>query len=163
MKKDVREYFSNNIIFDNKDHFCIWFSEGKSGFITEENKIKSFPTYNELSRFAEKNGIRLNDERESLTVDYAIEQLKNKTLDCNYLISIWHAAEDIADSLEIPFYGSMGANNTDDIYDRLFWGCNLPAVTPKGKHYTPIWTGEELRILTRTIKDGIRIIKFFVG
>jgi hypothetical protein len=30
------------------------------------------------------------------------------------------------------------------VYDKLFYGNNLPAVTPKGKSYTPVWLREEI-------------------
>ncbi len=32
----------------------------------------------------------------------------------------------------------------DKVYDKIFWGCNLPSVTPEGKSYSPIWTNEEV-------------------
>jgi len=32
---------------------------------------------------------------------------------------------------------------TQKIYNKLFWGSNLPAVTPKGRYYEPIWPRRE--------------------
>lgn len=69
-----------------------------------------------------------------------------------------HAAEDIAYSLNLQHYGKMWPNSVDDVYDKMFKGCNLPAITPEGEEYYPIWTKAEMRIITCIIEDGINII-----
>ena len=33
----------------------------------------------------------------------------------------------------------------DSIYEKLFWGCNLPSVTPKDKYFEPIWEKVEIQ------------------
>ena len=73
---------------------------------------------------------------------------------CNYFLNIWNMADDVARSLKLPFYGKRKSAN--DIYDRLFWGCNLPAMTPVGEKYIPDWT--EFSVLKKVIDESISII-----
>jgi hypothetical protein len=40
----------------------------------------------------------------------------------------------------------------DKLYEKLFWGNNLPAVTPEGASYSPIWMQEEIIIFRREIR-----------
>lgn len=42
-----------------------------------------------------------------------------------------------------------------DIYEKLFWGNNLPTVTPAGKTYVPVWTQNELERLRSVMAYGI--------
>jgi hypothetical protein len=47
-------------------------------------------------------------------------------------------------------------------YDKLFWGNNLPVVTPPGEFYVPAWSDEELAELHRILSDGMRLIRVAV-
>ncbi len=40
-------------------------------------------------------------------------------------------------------------------YDKLFWGCNLPAVTPPGEWFTPEWREDELAVIRQTFEAGL--------
>lgn len=41
------------------------------------------------------------------------------------------------------------------VYDKLFWGLNLPSVTPAGGHYVPLWSRREIRKLHQVITAGL--------
>ena len=40
-------------------------------------------------------------------------------------------------------------------YEKLFFGNNLPAVTPAGASYTPLWDVAELARLSHTLRLGL--------
>jgi hypothetical protein len=42
-----------------------------------------------------------------------------------------------------------------DAYQKLFLGCNLPAITPEGKHFDPDWSREERENLARVLRLGL--------
>ncbi len=48
---------------------------------------------------------------------------------------------------------------TQKIYDKLFWGCNLPIVTPEGEHYHPAWTKRELTIMHDVPGSGLKLFQ----
>jgi hypothetical protein len=71
---------------------------------------------------------------------------------CKMLLDGWNFLEDllrttrsraVAKRLRTPLL--------DTVYDKLFYGINLPAVTPKGRSYSPLWTRAELRTLRKEI------------
>ncbi len=48
---------------------------------------------------------------------------------------------------------------TNKIYDKLFWGCNIPALTPRGKKYIPLWSAREISIINKVLTEGVRIFR----
>ena len=77
-------------------------------------------------------------------------------VDCSNLLNVWNMLTDI--------HASRG--NTNDllshadqrsqaVYDRLFHGCNLPAVTPEGQWFEPRWSVEECRSLAQLLRLGL--------
>jgi len=40
-------------------------------------------------------------------------------------------------------------------YDKLFWGLNLPAMTPEGKSYEPVWQTAETKLMKDVLRAGL--------
>jgi hypothetical protein len=77
-------------------------------------------------------------------------------VDCSHLLNAWNMLADI--------HASRGKtnnllSNADQrgwaIYEKLFWGCNLPAVTPEGQKSEPTWSVEECRSLAQLLRLGL--------
>ena len=49
------------------------------------------------------------------------------------------------------------------VYDKLFFGNNLPAMTPPGEHYDPTWSDAEIRILCSVIAAGLHLFRSHLG
>lgn len=49
------------------------------------------------------------------------------------------------------------------IYDKLFHGCNLPAMTPDGEHYVPEWSASETAALKQLLMLGIAELRARLG
>ena len=43
------------------------------------------------------------------------------------------------------------------IYDKVFRGNNLPAITRTGESYVPVWSPDELRSIKALMKSGIAL------
>lgn len=43
-------------------------------------------------------------------------------------------------------------------YDKLFWGNNLPAITPAGEFYRPSWRDEELAEIRSVFEAGLDLL-----
>jgi hypothetical protein len=41
------------------------------------------------------------------------------------------------------------------IYDKLFWGNNLPLITPEGERYLPEWSADEVQSLAQILASGL--------
>ena len=72
--------------------------------------------------------------------------------DCPAILDAWNLLGDL------PHDGNLFAGadaRANDIYEKLFLGCNLPAVTPTGEHYDPTWSSSETVELKRLVLLGL--------
>jgi hypothetical protein len=157
-----REYYAYWYRLDDKDSFLIWFSNENDGFVVDENGlIPSFVNLSGLQKYANEKQMDVDVENsELLNLDVVQSWLNNseqKIADYNPFLNAWNLFEDISVSTN----GNFDANKklTKEIYNKIFWGCNIPAVTPEGKSYEPIWTKKELKIICETLDFGFQIFK----
>lgn len=159
----MREYYPVNIIIDSTSHLCIWFSNDKDGLITESAKIKCFSKIEDLYAYATVNSIQLDEHIAVYDIDTAVQWLKRKRgVDCSYFNGYWSLVDDMADSLGIRFYGERRTKYIDRIYEKLLFGCNLPALKRDGEIYIPEFSKKEINILSKVVRDGLRIIRKFL-
>jgi hypothetical protein len=72
------------------------------------------------------------------------------------VITAWNALDDLTKSLGVPlgFHGEL-ANRS---YDKLFWGLNLPAMTPPGQWFIPAWRPRQLPKIDQVLREcGARV------
>ncbi len=50
-----------------------------------------------------------------------------------------------------------------DIYQKVFWGNNLPAVTPAGKGFDPTWSEEDLIGIKAVLETGLSLFVSNLG
>lgn len=65
------------------------------------------------------------------------------------LLESWNALEDMSRSLGIEATSTVGDTKAlmQHVYDKVFYGNNLPSLTPKGHGYAPVFNREELAAL----------------
>ncbi|CAN5307548.1 hypothetical protein BH09BAC1_BH09BAC1_15080 [soil metagenome] len=80
----------------------------------------------------------------------------NTRIECELFNNIWNAAGDLAATLPTGFQKHDNNKRTLRIYDKLFWGLNLPAFTPPGRHYIPRWNKWEVLLLRTVMRDAVR-------
>lgn len=72
----------------------------------------------------------------------------------NLINNAWNLFEDLAHTYELPRDLAIFCEpRLQKVYEKFYWGCNLPALTPSGKSYAPIWQSDELSELRRAIKQ----------
>jgi hypothetical protein len=76
-------------------------------------------------------------------------------VDCPVLLNAWNLFGDLPRG---HLFDAADARATG-VYDKLFFGCNLPAVTPPGEHYVPTWTPAELHELKRVLLLGLADVR----
>ena len=72
--------------------------------------------------------------------------------DCAMLLNAWNLLGDLPHAENLFAGANVRAN---DVYDKLFLGCNLPAVTPPGEQYVPTWNASEIADLKRLLLLGL--------
>ena len=156
-------YFILKLQLNKQIRFLIWYSDELDGLLTDSinNKILAFRDEKEAIEFAKSKGIKIQQEEPALYNLDNVQELvkgKNQDLDCNTLLSTWNLFTDAVTTLNVEFVGNKKDKITNKIYDKLFYGSNLPAITPNGKEYTPLWTKSELTKMTEVMDEGIRIL-----
>lgn len=121
------------------------------------------PLYRDRDALAadlDSDGIPVDDEVGwRVDVDHAREVLgfTMSRDEIEVVINAWNSLDDLTKSLGVPlgFRGTL-ANRA---YDKLFWGLNLPSVTPPGKWFTPGWWPGELGKIDQVLREcGARVL-----
>jgi hypothetical protein len=81
-------------------------------------------------------------------------------VDCSAFLNAWNFFDDLAE-----LHGGADTAYTRlsrqaaGCYDKLFWGNNLPAVTPPGERFIPSWEPDELDCIRRVMGAGIQLVE----
>ncbi len=140
-------------IFSDSEKYLIWHNDDKDKDVVEirNNKILTFDTLESAEKF-------VGEDCECW--EYNFSELErfisthDKNFDCKIILNFWNILNDIVYSFgeKIP---DERTRRSDRCYNKLFWGNNLPAVTPAGKHYTPVFTRKERKNIRRILSYGI--------
>lgn len=136
---------------------ALWYSGEQDGLLVQEDgKLRIFADGSEALAFAKEQGY---PPAESITV-YAyppLQALQQGQVDCPSLLHWWNLFSDIAQSVHQPFSGDARDEKTQNVYNKLFYGCNLPAMRQGGPLYYPVWSDEERILLQKILRDGLAL------
>ena len=151
------EYYIIKITLRQREFFLLWNCDCEPVFLTDANsRAVFFAGMDELNAFAESNGIGLSEE----ITEYDLDDITvtAETLDCNEVNTKWNIISDFALTNGAEFSGEDKRYN--DIYNKLFYGCNLPAM--KHPHYTPEWSADEIAVINRILAEGTELFARFL-
>jgi hypothetical protein len=159
------EHFVFPYILSSKIGYLVWVSDdeesNKDHFVTNDGgKVSTFSSLDDLKYFEKHRGLMVNasSEPHTLNLDAIANWLSNgeEMPECGVLLDAWNAFNDISSSFQeddAPFAKMNFAHKP--IYEKLFWGSNLPAVTPAGERYDPIWNAGEIESLKSIFGTGL--------
>ena len=131
------------------------------GVVVDSNgSVLSFTTRVALLAYAAEIGVNLlASEDDPITLAIDLDKVGDRSLDieCQTFSDAWNLFTDVAASVGELF--DVHHPESNRLYDKLFWGCNLPSVTPAGKWYSPIWSAEELTQLHALMSVGLNIFR----
>lgn len=141
-----------------EEYYTFWYTDDVDGFLLESNeKLKSFASEKEAKRFAEDNKFKLDNEILLISSDILIS-LKMEELDCNLVLTYWNIMSDMAQSVHGKFLGDSEDDEVQSIYNKLFYGCNLPALKKDGEDFSPKWNGYEKNWIVKVIENGFELL-----
>lgn len=136
---------------------ALWYSGEQDGLLLQaDGKLQIFPNCTDALAFARERGYT---PAESITV-YAyppLQALQQGQIDCPSLLDWWNLFSDIAQSVHQSFSGDAPDERTQNIYNKLFYGCNFPAMRQDGPVYHPVWSDEERAHLQKIMEDGLAL------
>lgn len=147
--------------FGDSSHFLIWYEDEnmKDRVYTSNGKVIAFPSEEQARKKAEKLGFETDE-----TVFYNVERLfywietHSKEMDCDFLIDFWNLFSDIAHSVGKKLE-PVKTKRSNRCYNKLFWGLNLPAVTPEDCEYEPVFTKRERKLIREIMRTGLEIFE----
>lgn len=147
-------YYIVMITICGREFFLLWNSDREPVFLTNENsKAVFFGSLAELTEFAERNSLELDEE----ITEYDLDDITvtAEALDCNEVNSKWNIISDLALTVGAEFSGEDKRYN--GIYDKLFFGCNIPAMNHPP--YTPEWSAEEIAEINLILAEGAELCR----
>jgi hypothetical protein len=113
-------------------------------------------------------GLRSADQTvtgKSATVDGRRGTLLGGPIVCERVLNLWNLLGDICFSVGLnrgaerpPFERVGPPRRVDRLYEKLFFGCNLPALRGDGPRYEPTFSPRERRLLRRILRSGLGLL-----
>ncbi len=150
---------------DAEDRFLIWFSNEVDGVhVDAAGRIPTFRTDEEWQAYTSGHDLPLKLETPILhdldVVAHLVKEPDGVMLDCSETLAAWNLFADLARS--VPDGGIVFAEadqSNTSIYEKVFLGNNLPAITPEGKCYTPTWSDEEVTAIAELLQLGFDLFR----
>jgi hypothetical protein len=164
-----RVHYPIRCLLDHKERWLIWHTIGTGDGAEADGIVVNssggalvFRSQKSLIVYAQIKGLSLAEENKSAfyNLDVLVKWLKRKRpaeLDCVEFLNAWNLLADMSVSIGSNF--DPDKTKTRKIYSKLFWGNNLPVVTPTGKHYNPLWPGRESRIIQHVLREGLSMFR----
>jgi len=153
----MRTYYLCLVRFRQRDRYTLWYSNDTDGLELRDGKISLFGAEEQLVRLAAEQGLQFENEEPVLhDFDLAAQWVQTgdaSEVDCSVFNSVFNLCTDAAQSLGQP--ASWESPQFRPIYQKLFWGCNLPALTPPGEQYIPRWSWDELGVLRDALRKAL--------
>lgn len=149
---------------DGRSALLIWLSNERDGVLVKDGRVLSFESEELLRRFAAQAAIELVDEPPALhdldSVQAWVLRPRRETIDCSASLDAWNLFGDVARSLPVAGADFAELDRAHgQIYEKLFLGCNLAAITPAGARHEPEWSGEEMAALAATLGRGLELFR----
>lgn len=163
------KYFILWYRLDGADKYLLWYTGQKDGVVIgDEGLIQVFHAKKDLVNFAESRNMQIQDEEPDLhdldLVHAWLSSPQTENVACSEFLAAWNLFVDVSNSVGTDaedFKKREQGNNS--VYDKLFWGSNLPSMIPESKRYTPKWSAHEIRCLKGVLLAGLNLFKRYAA
>jgi hypothetical protein len=157
------QYFPLLYRLYSEERYLIWSSNDEDALVVgADGLIPSFKDIAQLRAYADVNCYRLQNEEPILhDLDWVAAWTKAPVvpIDCVKALAAWNLFSDVARSMPDSGTAFQHLDSRPAIYDKLFWGNNLPSMTPEGRNYVPEWFPDEVALLAETLCVGFNLFE----
>src|SRR5688572_19817643 len=153
----MRLHYALWLRLEGADTYALWFSNDVDGVYVEDGRVPCFPTRDDARGYAASRGLVVQEEEPKLhDLDVVVRWIAGAANDvpCDGVLAAWNLFEDLARSSKDEVLATTFAGH-HAIYEKLFWGNNLPAVTPQGERFVPRWDVDELDTMRSALTIGV--------
>ena len=160
---EERSYFLISCVREQKTAYWICYSSELylDGLLTGESKILAFSTPAQAEAYLTGRGIYLQEDAACPVYDFDWLQgfLKSglREISCERALDFWNLFTDAAFSLQKDFLGDRKQYNK--LYNKLFYGNNLPAIRRDGEEYLPRWSERESKMIRKILQNGLDLLE----
>jgi hypothetical protein len=161
----MRHYTACALHLSGGTRWVLWYTNDVDGVLLDgDGRIAALRSLEQARAFAAAKGLDLAEE----VVEYEVaraarwaEDPQPATIDCQTLLNMYNLLLDVASSLGVVLLADGPEAHV--AYDKLFWGCNLSAVTPPGEHWDPTWCTADVEALARVLGTGLMLLQERLG
>jgi hypothetical protein len=158
------KYFRLLYRLGHQQRYLIWISNERDGVVVDgAGLVPIFKDAEAVQTYADQNGYNLESEQPVLhNLDWVAGWVDEpgRSINCSEALAAWNLFSDVARS--VRGRGSV-FRRLDSwfpaVYNKLFWGSNLPSLTPTDCHYDPEWSVEESRGLAQVLDTGLEMFR----
>jgi hypothetical protein len=156
-----RRYYLCEFRIDGRRLYAVWYSNADDGLVrSKRGKIASFSDEPQAWEFCRDIGITLLAEPPVVYDFDAIETWCGSPAAGSFrpvaFLNAWNMLDD-AHGFKSGAHSlyEIVSQRAGELYEKLFLANNLPAVTPPDAHYEPVWSQDEIELLTRIYRFGL--------
>ena len=147
------------IVLDEQEFHCLWYTNDIDGLLTRNNRLVHFRNRNDLNAFCALKTLTLEDGTSVYHPLKAVHTLLDESVAMDYveILNFWNLSSDLASSLRVKFLGDH--RSTNNLYNKVFYGNNLPSLRRDGEEYVPQWDEDEREALIKIMSHGLEILQ----
>jgi len=158
------KYFPLLYRLNAEDRYLIWMSNESDRVVADDRGfVLTFEDISAVQAYADTRHYELKrEEAKRQDLDWVATWLKKEGMpvDCHEALAAWNLFSDVARSV----HGTGGNFQQRDrqfpkVYPKLFWGNNLPSITPEGSHFDPEWSPDEPTGLAEVLGAGLEMFQ----
>jgi hypothetical protein len=160
-----RRYYACRIRRHASEFLVVWFMSDRDGFLRlPDGRLLTEVSWEALTTRMEAMGISLASEDPT---DYDFDLIgiwcqrpTKEGITCSAFLNGWNFFDDLAGLHTAPTtdYARL-SRAASGCYDKLFWGNNLPSVTPPGQRFDPPWSYDELAAIRQVFEAGLNMVE----
>jgi len=150
---------------EDREVFCLWYSDekGKDSLLKDNNRILTFNSVEHINAYCIKNALPLSkNPTHKYNLNYIILEIENPVFSADKILDFWNIVEDISRTAGIEFCGNFLTDEVNNLYDKLFFASNIPAIRGNDPEYIPTWDATERELLMNIVHKGVLMTKEFV-
>jgi hypothetical protein len=153
------EYFPCVFRLEGVDRYVIWYSDDRDGLVRARGRVVSFSSLAQLHAYATAHGMTVQPTEVASydwdsVVGWCAEPVMT-AIDVSVLLKAWNMVLDAMPPGDESGLFSHANARANALYDKLFRANNLPAMTPPGAEYYPVWTRAEVVALAQLLRLGV--------
>lgn len=153
--KNNPDIYIVQVRYKRQEYFFPWDADTQN-FVSKQGEILFF-----LDTAVLKDVLHLQESTISdRTIVYDLDSLladnptPNTAASCSLQMDIWNFFSDFCNATNQSFLGDCRQSLVNQVYDKLFYGCNILA-TDTNKEYHPHWNSEERLLLKQIFSTGL--------